>query len=317
MKNIVIKMSPIILLLVLVIVPVFLNERFLHMLILIILFAFLAQCWNLMSGFTGQFSFGHAAFFGIGAYTSTILLTKYGISPWIGMFVGFGISFLFGLFIGNLSFRYKLRGVYFGLATLAFAEILRIIIENSSYFNSTVGIFIPLDRRWTMFQFESRITYFYIILVVLLLFTWFIHYIVNSKFGYLLVSIRENEEAAQSLGVNVFKNKLLAVGLSAGFSAIGGTFYAQYILFIKPASLFSVNMSVEILLPAIIGGVGTVFGPIVGAFIVTFINEITKMLFSDLIGLNLILYGVILILVILYLPDGIVGRLKKLRRENK
>lgn len=311
MKNKLNIIMPALLLLVLLIVPLFLTDRFLHIFILIILFAFLAQCWNLMSGFTGQFSFGHAAFFGIGAYTSTILLTKFGISPWIGMFAGFAVAFLFGLIIGVLSFRYKLRGVYFGLATLAFAEVIRIIVENSSYFNSTVGIFIPLDQRASMFQFESRLIYYYVIVIMLALFTFLIYKIVHSKFGYLLVSIRENEDAAQSLGVNVFKNKLLAVALSGGFTAIGGTFYAQYILYIKPATVFSVNMSVEILLPAIIGGVGTVFGPIVGSFIVTFINEITKLLFADLIGLNLIVYGVILILVILYLPDGLMGRFKK------
>lgn len=260
-----------------------------------------------MSGYTGQFSFGHAAFFGIGAYTSSILLVKYEISPWIGLIFGFLIALLIGLLIGFLSFRYKLKGAYFTLATLAFAEIIRIIVENTDYLNSTLGISLPLNSDPLLFQFESRVTYLYVIMGMLSLLTLVVYKISRSKLGFNLVAIRENEAAAQSLGVNTFKNKMIAIGLSSGFTAIGGTFYAQYILYVQPPTVFASSLSVEILLPAIIGGIGTVMGPIIGSIIITPLGEITSMFLGNYAGVRFITYGLIIILIITYLPQGIVG----------
>ncbi|WP_017754694.1 branched-chain amino acid ABC transporter permease [Calidifontibacillus oryziterrae] len=283
------------------------DQYFMHIGILILYTALISQAWNILSGFSGQFSFGHAAFFGTGAYVSSILLTKFGITPWLGMFVGAIVAALIGLFIGFLSFRYKLRGVFFALGTLAFAEILRIIVQNFAFFNKTLGILIPLNPNPLMFQFGSRVGYYYTILIFTLLVSLLVHWISRSRLGYNLIAIRENEDAAQSLGVNTYKNKMIAIALSSAVTAIGGTFYAQYILFIEPPTTFGNDVSINIILPTIIGGAGTVLGPIVGSFILIPIGEITTALFGNFVGLNLMAYGVILILVILYLPEGIVG----------
>ncbi|MGO4887596.1 branched-chain amino acid ABC transporter permease [Anaerobacillus sp. MEB173] len=291
------------------------DQYYLHIGILILYYALVSQAWNLLSGYSGQFSFGHAAFFGTGAYVSTILLTNYAISPWIGMLIGAGIAAVIGLFIGFLSFRYKLRGAYFALGTLAFAEILRIIVQNSSYFNKTLGMLIPLDPNPLMLQFSSRVGYYYTILILAGIVSLIVYFISRSRLGYNLIAIRENEDAAQSLGVNTYKNKMIAIALSSGLTAIGGTFYAQYILFIEPPTTFGNSVSVAILLPAIIGGMGTVFGPIVGAFIIIPLGEITSALFGDFVGVHLMAYGLILIFVILYLPEGVVGWVQNKMKE--
>lgn len=287
--------------------PLLFDDYLMNIMIMILYFAFVSQAWNIMSGFSGQFSFGHAAFYGTGAYTSSILLTKLGISPWIGMLAGIAIAVLIGLFIGFLSFRYRLKGSYFALATLAFAEICRIIVQNTAYLNTTMGVLIPLDARPSMFQFASSTGYFYVAFILVTLITLFVYKMSRSRLGFNLIAIRENEDAAQSLGVNTYRNKMIAIGLSAGFTAVGGTFYAQYILFIDPTAAFGNNTSINILLPAIIGGAGTVLGPIVGAFLTTPLGEITSAYFGHYPGLHLIIYGIVLILVMLYLPEGIVG----------
>ena len=302
--------------LILIVFPFITDDQYyMHIAILILYSALVSQAWNLLSGYSGQFSFGHAAFFGIGAYTSAILLTKLSISPWIGMFIGFIIAAAIGLIIGFLSFRYKLRGAYFSLGTLAFAEILRVIVQNTEFFNKTLGILIPLDSDPTMFQFGTRTGYYFAILGLTAIVYLIVYKISHSRLGYNLIAIRENEDAAQSLGVNTYKNKMIAIALSAGLTAIGGTFYSQYILFIEPPTTFGNDVSIAILLPAIIGGAGTVLGPLVGSFIIVPLGELTTALFGNYAGVNLMTYGLILVLVILYLPEGIVGwfqnRLKK------
>lgn len=303
---------------VLFIVPLFTSDQYyIHILILVMYYALVSQAWNILSGFSGQFSFGHAAFFGTGAYTSSILLTKYGISPWLGMLAGSFVAALIGLFIGFLSFRYKLRGAYFALGTLAFAEILRIIVQNSSYFNKTMGILIPLTSDPWMFQFSTRTGYYYTILCFVIIVTVLIYFMSRSRLGFNLIAIRENEDAARSLGVNTFKNKMIAIALSAGLTAIGGTFYAQYIMFIEPPTTFGNSVSISILLPAIIGGMGTVLGPIVGAFIIIPLGEVTSTLFGRFVGVHLMAYGAILVLVIVYLPEGIVGWIQNKIKQKK
>ncbi|AOV07420.1 branched-chain amino acid ABC transporter permease [Sporosarcina ureilytica] len=292
----------------LVIFPVFIESQYImHISILILYYSLVSQAWNILSGYSGQFSFGHAVFFGTGAYTSSILLTKYAMTPWIGMLIGAAFAVIIGLVIGFLSFRYKLRGAYFALGTLAFAEMLRIIVQNLEFFNKTLGILITINPDPLMFQFESRMGYYYTILIFSILATMLVFYISRSRLGFNLVAIRENEEAAQSLGVNTFKNKMIAIAISAAITALGGTFYAQYILYIEPPTTFGNDVSVAILLPAIIGGMGTVFGPFVGALVLVPLGEITAHLFGGFAGAHLMAYGVILIVVILYLPGGIVG----------
>lgn len=278
-----------------------------HLAITILYYSLISQAWNILSGYSGQFSFGHAAFFGTGAYVSTILLVNYSITPWIGILIGAVIAAIIGLIIGFLSFRYKLRGAYFALGTLAFAEILRITVQNLDFFNKNLGILIPLEVNGLMFQFGSRTGYYYTILILTTLVTLTVFYISRSRLGYNLVAIRENEDAAQSLGVNTFKNKMIAIAISAGLTALGGTFYAQYYLYIEPPTTFGNDVSIAILLPAIIGGMGTVLGPFVGALILVPLGELTAHWFGGFAGAHLMAYGLILIIFMIYLPGGIVG----------
>lgn len=295
-------------LVLMLIFPLFIESQYImHIAILILYYSLVSQAWNILSGYSGQFSFGHAAFFGTGAYTSSILLTKYAVTPWIGMLIGAAIACVIGLFIGFLSFRYKLRGAYFALGTLAFAEILRIIVQNTEFFNKTLGVLITINPDPLMFQFASRTGYYYTILVFTILATIIVYLISKSRLGYNLVAIRENEEAAQSLGVNTFKNKMTAIALSSAITAIGGTFYAQYFLYIEPPTTFGNDVSIDILLPAIVGGMGTVFGPFIGALVIVPLGELTAHFFGGFAGAHLMAYGIILVLVILYLPGGIVG----------
>ena len=291
----------------LIVIPSFMSDYFLHIGIMIMFYAYVSQSWNIMSGFSGQFSFGHAAFYGIGAYASSILAIKLGLNPWLGMFVGAGCAMLVGLFIGFLSFRYRLKGAYFTLATLAFAEICRIIVENTEFLNKTMGVLIPLKTGVMNFQFDSRQGYFYVMALFLGLIALLAYGISRTRLGFNLAAIRENEDAAQSLGVNTYRNKMIATGLSAALTAVGGTFYAQYILYIDPPNAFGSATSINILLPAIIGGTGTVLGPIVGAFFTVPMSEITSAMFGHLPGMNLLIYGVIVILIILFLPEGVVS----------
>ena len=311
-------------LLVLIVFPLITNSQyFLHIGILILYSALVSQAWNILSGYAGQFSFGHAMFFGTGAYMSSILLMKYNITPWLGMFVGVFVAVIIGLLIGYLSFRYKLRGAYFSLGTLAFSEILRIAVQNSSYFNKTLGINLPIGDNPLMFQFATRTSYYYVILIMLIVVTLITYFISKSRLGFNLIAIRENEDAAQSLGVNTFKAKMIAIGVSGGLTAIGGAFYAQYILYIAPPTTFGNEVSVSIILPAILGGMGTILGPIVGAFLIIPLGELTAHFFGGFAGVHLMVYGLILVLVILFLPEGIVGwiqeklRLRKMKKEGK
>jgi branched-chain amino acid transport system permease protein len=308
---------------VLLVLPNFLNNFLLDIATLILFWSFLGTAWNILGGYAGQFSFGHAAFYGIGAYTSTWLLIERGLSPWIGLVVGGLLAVAFGLFTGFLSWRYGLRGPYFALATFAFAEMLRLFTTNWTVVNRSLGLQVPLigGNSWSAFQFEADKTpYYYIILSFLLLAIATTYLLARSKAGYYLQAIRENEDAASALGVNTLRYKLLAMGLSAFLTAMGGTFYAQYLFFISPDLVFGAKVSVEILLRPIIGGVGTVLGPFLGGLILTPLSEFTRALirqpppflpflepFKGRAGVDLMIFGAILVFVIMFLPDGVFG----------
>lgn len=323
----------VIILIVLLILPRFLSNFMLGLAILILFWAYLGESWNILGGYTGQFSFGHAAFYGLGAYTSTWLLVNLGVNPWLGMILGGLLAMTFGLFTGFLSFRYGLRGPYFALATFAFAEMLRLIAVNWEVVNKSRGIQVPLCDcdSWLRFQFETtKMPYYYIILgmvIVAILVTFLID---RSKMGYYFKAIRENEEAAAALGVNPLRYKLIAMAISSFMTALGGTFYSQYLFFIDPGIVFGVHNSVEILLRPIIGGVGTVLGPVVGALVLTPLSEWTRFIirqppdflpflqpFQGRSGVDVMIFGFILMVVIIYLPDGLVGWVRaRLRRRG-
>ncbi|MBI4636463.1 MAG: branched-chain amino acid ABC transporter permease [Candidatus Rokubacteria bacterium] len=296
-------------------VPPLLPAYFLQVLISILFFAYLGSSWNILGGYAGQFSFGHAAFFGIGAYTSTLLLLHWGVSPWLGMLAGGCLATAFGLLAGYLSFRYGLRGPYFALVTLAFAEMLRVIAVNWKAVGSSLGLVIPSRGSAPhLFLFAGKLAYYYVILLMALLALWVTRRVERSRLGYALVAIRENEDAAEAAGVDTLGMKLRAMAISSFLTALGGTFYAQYFAYIDPSLTFGVSVSIEGLLRAIVGGAGTVLGPLLGSFVLTPISELTRAAIRGRAGVDIMVYGLILILVISFLPQGLMGLLRGARR---
>jgi branched-chain amino acid transport system permease protein len=297
--------------LVALLLPLFVRSAtYLHILILLYLYAYLTTSWNLVGGFAGVLPLGHATFVGIGAYTSTILSLQYGISPWIGMLVGAVVSCIVGVIIGLPTF--KMRGAYFALATIAFAEGIRVMTENIDMLgpfqvNGPRGLQIPpLNTGFANFMFATKEPYYYIILVMLagvLALTWVIS---RSKLGYYLVAGGEEPEAAQALGVNVARAKLIAMAMSSFLTAFAGTFWAQLTLYIHPKSVMSLDISFEIAFIALIGGRGSIAGPVLGALLLRPVGDFSRIYFGDTLpGLHLIIFGVVLILVMFYQPRGL------------
>ena len=286
------------------------SPTYLHILILLYLYAYLTTSWNIVGGFAGVLPLGHATFVGIGAYTSTVLSLQYGISPWIGMLVGALLSSLVGVLIGLPTF--KMRGAYFALATIAFAEGIRVMVENIDYLgpfqlNGPRGLQIPpLKTGLASFMFATKEPYYYIILVMLAGVIALTYAISRSKLGYYLVAGGEEPEAAQALGVNVARAKLIAMAMSSFLTAFAGTFWAQFTLYIHPKSVMSLDISFEIAFIALIGGRGSIAGPLLGALLLRPVSDFSRIYFGDkLPGLHLIIFGVVLILVMLYQPRGL------------
>jgi branched-chain amino acid transport system permease protein len=284
----------------------------LNFLVIAFLIALAGQGWNVIGGYGGQYSFGHAAFFGTGAYVSAILQMRYGINAWIAFCIGIAAGAAAGAIIGGLSFRSGLRGSYFALVTLAFAEVLRILASVAPITGAGVGTLLKLDLRPEAFQFQSRVPFYWIILALVTVSLLIVRLIENSRFGAYLIAVRENEEAAKALGVNVLAVKLGAMTVSAAITAAAGGFYAQYFLFLDAGIAYGPWISIEALLAPIIGGVGTVFGPLLGAVVVKTLGEAAKLITGDAPGLDLIIYGAVLILVVALAPRGIAGFLSDL-----
>jgi branched-chain amino acid transport system permease protein len=287
----------------------------LNFLVAALLIALVGQGWNLLGGYGGQYSFGHAAFFGTGAYVTAILQVRYGVNAWVGFVVGIAAGALVGAVIGALSFRSGLRGSYFALVTLAFAEVLRIIASVAPITGAGVGTLIRLDLRPEAFQFQSRAPFYWIILALVALSLILVRVIEDSRFGAYLVAVRENEDAARALGVDATRTKLAAMTISAAITAAGGCFYAQYFLFIDAGIAYGPWISVEALLAPIIGGIGTVFGPLLGALVVRMLGELTKLMTGDAPGLDLVIYGSVLVVVVAFAPRGVAGIVADLRQR--
>ena len=267
----------------------------------------LAQAWNILAGLGGQFSFGHALFFGTGAYVQAIAQVQYGLSPWVALPLGVVASALVGVFVGALSFRYGLKGSYFALVTLAFAEVFRILALSVPFTGAGVGLMVPLKEGAANMQFASRHGYILVILSLVtlaLLVTWWLK---NSRLGAYLQAVRDNEDAARAIGVNPFKVKLAAIALSAAFMGSAGAFYVQVFQYIDPSIAFGPHTSVEALVGAIVGGMGTLWGPLVGALALHALADVTRNLFGNLPGINMIIYGSVLVLVVMFAPRGIAG----------
>jgi branched-chain amino acid transport system permease protein len=304
--------------LVLLVIPLGVtNEYYLHVLVGILYFAYMASAWNIVCGYTGQLSLGHSALSGIGGYISTLLLINAGLSPWIGMFVGALCATVVGVLVGWPCFR--LRGPYFALTTIAFAEILRIWTENTEdilgvELRGAQGLSVPLKGHAPgLFQFDGKVPYYYIILAMLavvMLITWWME---RSRMGFYVKAIRGDQDAAEALGVNSTRYLLSAMALSSFLTALGGSFYAQYFRYINPERNMGLDFSIELALMGIVGGQGTVLGPVLGAFLLTPAGEITRAtLGGKLPGMHLVIYGLVLILAMLFLPKGLIQPLRRL-----
>ena len=293
------------------------SATYLHIMILVYLYAYLTTSWNLVGGFAGVLPLGHAAFFGIGAYTSTILSLQYGISPWLGMLVGGVIAAAVGVLIGLPTF--KMRGAYFALATIAFAEGIRVMVENIDKLgpfalNGPRGLQIPpLNFGLAEMMFAGKEPYYYIILVMLVVVLALTSFISRSKLGYYLNAGGEEPEAAMALGINVARAKVVAMAMSSFLTALAGTFYAQLNLYIHPKSAFSLDLSFEIAFIALIGGRGSIVGPVLGALLLRPVSDFSRIYFGDTLpGMHLIIFGVILILVMTFQPRGLQEPLTRL-----
>ena len=279
----------------------------LNFLVVALLIALVGQGWNVLGGYGGQYSFGHSAFFGTGAYATAILQVRYGVNAWAGLAIGIAAGALVGAVIGALSFRSGLKGSYFALVTLAFAEVLRILASVAPITGAGVGTLIKLDLRPEAFQFQSRAPFYWIILALVAVSLIVVKMIEASRFGAWLVAVRENEDAARALGVDATLVKLGAITISAAITAAAGCFYAQYFLFVDSGIAYGPWISVEALLAPIIGGIGTVLGPLLGALVIRTLGEVTKLVTGDAPGLDLVIYGGVLILVVAFAPRGIAG----------
>jgi branched-chain amino acid transport system permease protein len=289
----------------------------LNLAILVLMAAQLGVAWNLLGGYAGQVSLGHAAFYGLGAYTSTLLLLNFGVNPWLGMLLGGGVAALLSLGFGWSCFR--LKGHYFAMATIAVAEIVQIVFTNWEYAGSAVGLTIPMDQRgWTTMVFADKAPYYWIALGLLVLTlgaTWAVE---RSHIGYYLRAIKDEPDAARSIGINIARYKQVALSLSAFFTALGGSLYAQKELYIDPGSVLSTALSIKMALVSILGGVGTLFGPVVGSVVLTTIEEVTRASFGGTgRGTDTIIYAALIVGIAVFYPSGLIGWFREWRQRRR
>ena len=285
--------------------------------ILILMAAQLGVAWNIVGGYAGQISLGHVAFYGLGAYTSTLLLTQFGLNPWLAMLAGGVVAAAISLLIGWSCFR--LKGHYFTMATIAVAEIAQIIFTNWEYAGSAVGITLPMDKEgWGVLIFSSKVPYYYIALGLLLV-TLLANYLIEKSYlGYYFRAIKDEPDAARSVGINLSTYKQVAFAMSSFFTALGGSLYAQKELYIDPSSVLGTGMSIKMALVSILGGIGTLFGPLVGAGVLTIIDEGTRALFGGSgRGTDLIIYSALIIVIAVYYPTGVLGWVRNFIARSK
>ncbi len=289
------------------ILPLFLDSYFVHILISILVLCYMGSCWNIIGGYGGQILLGQQIFFAIGAYTSSLLLVKVGLNPWIGMLFGGVVAAIFGFLIGFLFFKYELKSHYFAVGTLALGALVRIIFYNWDFVESTKGIVIPISEDSIYnFQFVGKTGYYYIILGLVIIAILVTYYVNASKLGIYLYSIRENEMAADSLGINRRKYKTTAMVMTSFLTAFAGTFTAQYLLYVHPEQFVNLNLSIDALCATIVGGRGTIFGPIFGGFIFGTAAEAARVYIgATYAGSHLVVNGLIVMLVVIFLPRGL------------
>ncbi len=309
----------VVVLLLLIAFPLVVSQSFnIHVMILVFMFGMLGVAWNIMGGYAGMFSFGQAAFFGIGAYTSSYLLIAYGVNPWIGLVAGGCAAALVAAAIGYPCSN--LRGHYFAIASIAFAEIVRIVFNNWQMVGAAEGLSLPMQNEsFANFLFNSsKLPYYYIMLAFLLVSLLVSYFIATSKMGYYFRAIRESHKIAEVLGVDVVLYRLIAIMISAFLSAMAGTFYAQYILYIDPGSVMLLATSVQIVLISMLGGAGSIMGPVIGAAILIPASEYTRVALGYKgTGMDMLIYGLLITLISMYYPEGVWKLFSRIGRKLK
>lgn len=301
----------------LLILPNIISGYYLHAVNLILMYAVLGTAWNWIGGFAGQISLGNAVYFGLGAYSSVCTQLWWGWNPWLGLLAGMIVAGIVALLVGLPCFR--LKGHYFAIATMAVGEIVNIIFTNWQGAGGAAGLYLNIkESSLLQFQFSSKIPYFYTILLLLIVATLITFWLKNSRSGYYFRAIKENPDAAKALGINLVSRKLLALILSGVVSSVAGFFWANYVLFIDPESVFPMMMSVQIALIAVLGGMGTVWGPIIGACIIIPLSEGSRMFLGGMgSGIDFLIYGLLIMLVAVYQPGGFVGAVNDYKRKRK
>jgi branched-chain amino acid transport system permease protein len=296
--------------------PALLDSSRLNLAILMLMAAQIGVAWNIVGGYAGQVSLGHSAFYGLGAYVSTLLLIKFGMSPWLGIPAGGLVAALLSLGFGWSCFR--LKGHYFAMATIAVAELVQIFFTEWEYGGAAVGLNVPMDHTgWLWLNFATKLPYYWLALGLLLLTLAVNGWIERSYLGYYLRAIKDEPDAARSVGVNIARYKQVALAISAFFTATGGSLYAQKELYIDPTSVLSTALSIKMALVAILGGVGSLFGPVLGAVVLTGIEEFTRTLFGGSgRGTDVIIYASLIIGVAVFYPTGILGWLRGMKQRR-
>lgn len=301
---------PILILLFLIVIPLFIRSPFiLTLFIMFFYYSYLALCWNWIGGYAGQLNIAHGAFFGIGAYTTAVLFIQSRLTPWIGMLVGAVLSTIVAYVIGRFAFRYKIKGFYFALVTLAVTLIFRYFVSSLEITGTTVGLYVPLDLSWYGFQFREREPYYYIALCFLLIAAFVTLLMERRKIGFYLRAIREDEESAASIGVNITWYKTYALCMSAFFTSFAGAFFTQFFWYVDPESGFSLELVFYTILMVMVGGSGTLLGPILGALMVTLVGEglrFVPMSSQEIAATSKIAYAGILMAVVILLKGGLV-----------
>jgi len=303
---------------VLVALPWMVSSYAVTVLIFIFFYAYLGQAWNIIGGYAGQLSAGHAAFVGVGGYAAALLSMHAGLTPWIGMWIGGMLAAALGAFIGYLGFRFGLRGFYFVLLTVAFAEICRVVALNVDAVGGALGLYITFTGNPRQFQFQDNRVYYYVALALMLGATALVWALERHRLGAYLTAIRQDEGACEALGIDTFRCKMVAMVLSSFLTGVGGTFYAFYLFSLQPNAVFGIPLSVEIIIRPIVGGAGTVLGPLLGSFILSPLAEISRTYFAQggWSGVHLIVYGLLLISVVLFLPRGAYPALVRLAKKR-